>query len=48
MERGGKMQKIAYYNSPVGQILLASDEQGLTGLWLRIDRFYADNLAKDH
>ena len=48
MERGDKMQKIAYYNSPVGQILLASDEQGLTGLWLRSDRFYADNLAKDH
>ena len=48
MERGGKMQKITYYNSPVGQILLASDEQGLTGLWLHSDRFYADNLAKDH
>lgn len=48
MERGDKMQKIAYYNSPVGQILLASDEQGLTGLRLRSDRFYADNLAKDH
>ena len=27
MERSDKMQKIAYYNSPVGQILLASDEQ---------------------
>ena len=48
MERGDKMQKITYYNSPVGQILLASDEQGLTGLWLHSDRFYADNLAKDH
>lgn len=48
MERGDKMQKITYYNSPAGQILLASDEQGLTGLWLHSDRFYADNLAKDH
>ena len=48
MERGDKMQKITYYNSPVGQILLASDEQGLTGLWLHSDRFYADNLSKDH
>ena len=48
MERADKMQKITYYNSPVGQILLASDEQGLTGLWLHSDRFYADNLAKDH
>ncbi|TVV15453.1 N-acetyltransferase [Lactobacillus gasseri] len=48
MERGDKMQKITYYNSPVGQILLASDEQGLTGLWLHSDRFYADNLAKNH
>lgn len=42
------MQKIAYYNSPVGKILLASDEQGLTGLWLHSDRFYADNLSEDH
>ena len=40
------MQKITYYNSPVGQILLSSDEQGLTGLWLHSDRFYADNLSK--
>lgn len=48
MERGDKVQKITYYNSPVDQILLASDEQGLTGLWLHSDRFYADNLAKNH
>ncbi len=48
MERGDKVQKITYYNYPVGQILLASDEQGLTGLWLHSDRFYADNLAKNH
>ncbi|WP_435817192.1 hypothetical protein [Lactobacillus hominis] len=26
------MQKIAYYNSPVGQILLASDEQSFVAL----------------
>ncbi|WP_423788693.1 hypothetical protein [Lactobacillus hominis] len=32
MERGDKMQKIAYYNSPVGQILLASDEQSFVAL----------------
>lgn len=40
------MQTISYYNSPIGKILLASDEQGLVGLWLDTDRYYGDILAK--
>lgn len=27
------MHDIAYYDSPLGRILLAADEQGLIGLW---------------
>lgn len=42
------MQTISYYNSPIGKILLASDEQGLIGLWLDTDRYYGDILAKNY
>lgn len=40
------MQAYSYYASPLGQILLASDGQGLTGSWFENDSYYADNLAK--
>lgn len=42
------MQIISSYNSPIGKILLTSDEQGLTGVWFDTDRYYADNLAKEY
>lgn len=42
------MQHISFYQSLLGKILLASDDQGLTGLWFASDRFYADNLNKNH
>ena len=42
------MQTVSYYNSPIGKILLASDEQGLIGLWLDTDRYYGDNLDKEY
>ena len=42
------MKTISYYNSPIGKILLASDEQGLVGLWLDTDRYYGDILAKNY
>lgn len=42
------MQTISHYNSPIGKILLANDEQGLIGLWLDTDRYYGDLLAKDY
>lgn len=42
------MQYTAKYQSPMGEILLAADEVGLTGLWFAGARFYADSLDPDH
>lgn len=42
------MQYIAKYQSPVGEILLAADENGLTGLWFDGGKFYADGLDPEH
>ena len=36
------------YASPVGGILLAADEIGLTGLWFDGEKFFADNLPAKH
>ena len=38
------MQYISHYQSPVGGILLAADEAGLTGLWFEGEKFYAEGL----
>lgn len=37
-----------HYESPLGRILLAADETGLTGLWFDGEKYYADNLAAEH
>lgn len=37
-----------YYDSPLGRILLAADEIGLTGLWFEGEKYYADNLPEAH
>lgn len=42
------MQDISFYSSPLGKILLASDGQGLSGLWFTNSRYYADSLANKH
>ena len=42
------MQYTAKYQSPVGEILLAADEIGLTGLWFDGEKFYADSLDPEH
>lgn len=42
------MQYTAKYQSPMGEILLAADEIGLTGLWLEGEKFYADSLDPEH
>lgn len=42
------MQYTAKYQSPLGEILLAADEVGLTGLWFDGEKFYADNLDPEH
>lgn len=37
----------AEYSSPIGKMLLAADEQNLTGLWIEGQKYYAYSLAKD-
>lgn len=36
------------YASPLGEILLAADEVGLTGLWFYGAKYFADSLPKEH
>lgn len=42
------MQYTATYQSPIGGILLACDEKGLTGLWFFGEKFYALSLDSEH
>lgn len=42
------MQYITTYSSPVGGILLAADDIGLTGLWFDGEKFYAKSLDPVH
>ena len=42
------MQYTTTYPSPLGEILLAADEIGLTGLWFDGEKFYADSLDPEH
>lgn len=42
------MQYTTTYNSPLGEILLAGNETGLTGLWFAGQKFYARNLNPRH
>ncbi len=42
------MEYTAKYQSSVGEILLAADEIGLTGLWFEGEKFYADSLNPEH
>ena len=37
-----------HYASPLGGILLAADEIGLTGLWFDGEKYFADNLPAEH
>lgn len=41
------MTFIQHYDSPLGDILLAADEVGLTGLWFEEQRHYAATLPED-
>lgn len=47
-ERMYRMQYTTHYQSPVGGILLAADETGLTGLWFDGQKYYANHLAPEH
>ncbi len=42
------MQNITHYESPLGGILLAADEKGLTGLWFSGAKYYAGGLDIKH
>ena len=42
------MTCIQHYASPLGGILLAADEVGLTGLWFDREKYFADNLSAAH
>lgn len=42
------MQYISHDQSPIGSILLAADETGLTGLWFDREKYYADHLDPEH
>ena len=37
-----------HYDSPLGGILLAADEEGLTGLWFDGQRYFARTLPKEY
>lgn len=42
------MQYTTTYQSPLGEILLAADEIGLTGLWFEGQKYFALYLDKEH
>lgn len=42
------MQYTSRYQSPMGKILLAADETGLTGLWFEGQKYYALHLDREH
>lgn len=41
------MYSICHYNSPLGGITLASDEEGLTGLWFDGQKYFGSGILKD-
>ena len=42
------MQYTSQYQSPLGQILLAADKEGLTGLWFADQKYFALYLDAEH
>lgn len=42
------MQYTSHYRSPIGNIILAADEIGLTGLWFEGQKYFALYLDKEH
>ena len=42
------MVSICHYESPLGGVLLAADEVGLTGLWFDGEKYFADTLDPEH
>ena len=42
------MMYTLHYDSPLGGILLAADDMGLTGLWFDGERYFAEGLDPNH
>lgn len=42
------MQYTSTYQSPLGELLLAADETGLTGIWFEGGKYFADGLNVEH
>ena len=42
------MQYTSHYHSPLGDVLLAADDVGLTGLWFQDQKYFARGLDRDH
>lgn len=42
------MKYIMTYQSPLGEILLAADDNGLTGLWFSGAKYYGRGLGREH
>ncbi len=42
------MQYTSHYQSPIGNILLAADDTGLTGLWFEEQKYFARCLEQEH
>ena len=42
------MVTVKHYESPLGEILLAADETGLTGLWFEGQKYFARTLPKTY
>jgi len=42
------MQSILHYPSPLGDLLLAADEEGIVGLWFDNAKYYASRLEQAH
>lgn len=42
------MQYISHYDSPLGRMLLAADQEGLTGAWFEGQKYFARSLDREH
>ena len=42
------MTDTMHYDSPLGKILLAADEEGVTGVWFEAQRYFAAKLPPEH
>ncbi len=42
------MHYTSQYESPLGRIFISADEKGLAGLWFEGQKYYCENLDKNH